>query len=81
MMVETMTSGGGDYRWDAATGALDLGRDQATATLADDTLVIAGKQFDHSVGPEIIGYDTVHERPIVAPATVCRVTFRPITTH
>lgn len=46
-MIETMTSGGGAFRWDPATGALSLGGYwQGTARFEGKRLVIEGIEFD-----------------------------------
>lgn len=47
-MVETMTSGGGAYRWDSASGVLDLGngRPPVQARREGARLVIEGLDFD-----------------------------------
>jgi hypothetical protein len=77
MMVETMTSGSGKYKWDAAGHALDLDGNVAKATLNGDTLMIEGYVFDPTP-PEIIGIEPGTDRAILAPQQICRLTFDPI---
>jgi hypothetical protein len=76
MMVETMTSGGGRYRFDADAGTLELDGDKFAATLDGAMLTLAGKRFDNSVMPEILGVDPKTNMVIKAPEQQCRIVFR-----
>lgn len=75
MMVETMTSGGGNYTWDAVAGTLKLGANTGKATLSSDTLTLEGLKFDW-VAPELLGIDPKTGTAILAPEGVCRIVFR-----
>ena len=76
MMVETMTSGAGRYRFDADAGTLELDGDKFAATLDGNTLTLAGKRFDNAVMPEILGVDPKTNMVIMAPEQQCRIVFR-----
>ncbi|WP_422058332.1 hypothetical protein [Sphingomonas sp.] len=56
MMVETMTSGGGRFRWDAATSQLFLDDTlRGKAWFEGKTLVLDGVEFDQTAPPPLPG--------------------------
>ena len=79
-MIETMTSGSGNYRWDSATGALELGfldkgsfvaRQKGTAQMIGGRLVIEGIDFGDRPPP----YPAPPGEPQPPPLPPCRMEF------
>jgi len=68
-MIETMTSGGGSYRWDPASGRIDLGHGWVgLARRSGSALTIDGVDFDPRALPPPLPPGTASP-----PRAVCRI--------